>query len=276
MSLVRSLTLAVLAMSQSVWLPGAHAQLVSTRRRVPGELVHDERPESRRWRPTRPGTSSSCGRATGAPGRTRATSASRPALRRHRGGAGRRVPGELVHDGRPGRVRRWRPTRPGTSSSCGSSYGSAGTDTSCGSIQGQRYDSAGAPQGGEFQVNSYTTSDQSFPAVASDAAGNFVVVWKSDGSAGTDTSACSIQGQRYDSAGAPQGGEFQVNSYTTGDQRYPAVASDAGGNFVVVWQSYGRPGRTRRLQHPGPALRQRGRGSGRRVPGELVHDELPV
>ena len=73
-------------------------------------------------------------------------------------------------------------------------------------------------QGGEFQVNSYTTSYQCDPAVAADAAGNFVVVWQSYGSAGTDTSERSIQAQRYDGAGRPQGGQFQVNSYTTGYQ----------------------------------------------------------
>jgi hypothetical protein len=33
------------------------------------------------------------------------------------------------------------------------------------------------------------------------------------------------------------GPEFQVNSYTTDAQRYPSVAQDAHGNFVVVWSS---------------------------------------
>jgi hypothetical protein len=35
----------------------------------------------------------------------------------------------------------------------------------------------------------------------------------------------------------PAGAEFQVNSYTTDVQRFPAVTSDGSGNFVVVWQS---------------------------------------
>ncbi|MEO8196646.1 MAG: hypothetical protein ABI689_07985 [Thermoanaerobaculia bacterium] len=30
------------------------------------------------------------------------------------------------------------------------------------------------------------------------------------------------------------GPEYQVNSYTTGDQAYPAIGSDAAGGFVVV------------------------------------------
>jgi len=46
-------------------------------------------------------------------------------------------------------------------------------------------------------VNTYTTSHQRFSAVASDSAGNFVVVWDGFGSAGSDTSNYSIQGQRF-------------------------------------------------------------------------------
>ena len=38
-------------------------------------------------------------------------------------------------------------------------------------IFAQRYGSSGAPRGTEFQVNSYTTSSQEFPSVASDAGG---------------------------------------------------------------------------------------------------------
>ncbi len=109
-------------------------------------------------------------------------------------------------------------------------------------IQGQRYDSAGVPQGGEFQVNTYTTSYQRYSSVAIDGAGSFVVVWSGYGSSGTDNDLSSVQGQRYDSAGAMIAGEFQVNTYTTSSQRRPAVAADAGGNFTVVWMGFGSSG----------------------------------
>jgi hypothetical protein len=110
---------------------------------------------------------------------------------------------------------------------------SGGQDGSYSGIFGQPYDGAGAAVGGEFRVNTYTTSYQSAPAVAADAAGNFVVVWQSDTQ---DGSGYGIFGQRYDGAGAAVGGEFRVNTYTTSHQRYPAVAMDAGGSFVVVWE----------------------------------------
>jgi hypothetical protein len=122
------------------------------------------------------------------------------------------------------------------------SYGSSGTDTSGYGIQGQRYASDGSTQGAEFEVNAYTTSDQEYPSVATDADGDFVVAWHSFGSFGTDTSFESIQGQRYDSGGSTQGAEFQVNTYTMNFQTNPSVAADANGDFVVVWQCGASPG----------------------------------
>ena len=104
-------------------------------------------------------------------------------------------------------------------------------------VLGQRYKSTGAPLGMEFRVNAYTTGLAVGPAVASDAAGNFVVVWD-----GSDGSSFGVVGQRYASTGIPLGSEFRVNTYTTGYQYQPAVASDASGNFVVVWQSAAQDG----------------------------------
>ena len=40
----------------------------------------------------------------------------------------------------------------------------------------------------------------------------------------------------------PVGPEFRVNTWTTSAQRYPSVAADATGNFVVVWQSRDQTG----------------------------------
>jgi hypothetical protein len=122
------------------------------------------------------------------------------------------------------------------------SFGSAGSDASGSSIQGQRYDATGTPLGAQFQVNTYTTNEQSEPAVDVDSAGTFVVVWRSTGSAGTDAAADSIQGRRYDGNGTPLGTQFQVNTYTTNSQGLPSVAIDDAGNFVVAWASRGSAG----------------------------------
>jgi hypothetical protein len=109
---------------------------------------------------------------------------------------------------------------------------SFGKDGGSYGIYGQRY-SATAALGGEFLVNTYTSNAQNFPSVAS-SAGGFVVVWQSSG---VDGSAEGISAQRFAATGEPIAGEFRVNSITTGKQYVPKVASDAAGNFVVVWAS---------------------------------------
>ena len=75
--------------------------------------------------------------------------------------------------------------------------------------------------------------------MAAAADGDFVVVWDSYGSSGTDTSSISVQGQRYASDGSAQGAQFQINTYTTAVQDSPCVAAAADGDFIVVWNSMG-------------------------------------
>ncbi len=106
-------------------------------------------------------------------------------------------------------------------------------------VGAQRYDRAGAPLGSELQVNSYTPNNQQLPAVTCTTAGDFVVVWESRGQDGDDY---GVVGQIFDGTGAARGGEFQINTATTERQRAAATCSDAAGNFVVVWQSYGQDG----------------------------------
>jgi hypothetical protein len=122
-------------------------------------------------------------------------------------------------------------------------FDTPGGDTT-GSILGRRFAQNGAAQGADFQINSYTTNTQRRPSVAADADGDFVVVWESVGSVGTDTpipGGFSIQGQRYASDGTARGAQFQVNAYTTGSQHVPSVSAAPDGDFVVVWTSFGSP-----------------------------------
>ncbi|MEM6796274.1 MAG: SdrD B-like domain-containing protein, partial [Acidobacteriota bacterium] len=107
---------------------------------------------------------------------------------------------------------------------------------------GKLYSSDGAPVGDDFVINAYTRNTQSQPAVAADSEGNFIVVWFSDGSDGGDTSAGSIQGQRFAPDGGALGDQFQVNTYTTSFQFTPSVDVGPGDEFVVVWTSNGSAG----------------------------------
>jgi hypothetical protein len=106
-------------------------------------------------------------------------------------------------------------------------------------VFGRRFDRAGAPASAEFQVNTYTTNYQAKGKVAVAPDGGFVVVWES---AAGDGDSFGVFGQRFDAQANRLGVEFQVNSYTTGYQYSPAIASDGDGGFVVVWESYGQEG----------------------------------
>ena len=106
-------------------------------------------------------------------------------------------------------------------------------------VYARRYDDAGVAQGGEFQVNSYTHLGQLQPSAATDASGNFVVVWSS---VGQDGDGFGVYGRQYDAAGVAQGGEFRVNSYTIDWQMNPSAAIDDSGDFVVTWASDGQDG----------------------------------
>jgi hypothetical protein len=86
----------------------------------------------------------------------------------------------------------------------------------------------------EFQVNTWTTDDQSWPSIVSLSNGGFVVVWVSYGQ---DGSYFGVYGQRFDSNGNKVGSEFYVNTWTTTDQVCPSITSLSNGGFVVVWQS---------------------------------------
>lgn len=113
-------------------------------------------------------------------------------------------------------------------------WSSDGEDGSGYGIYARRYNAAGAAQGGEFKVNTYTKGDQIYPTIGVDRAGDFVVAWESDAQ---DGSGYGVYAQRYNAAGSAQGSEFQVNTYTKGDQQQPSLAVDANGNFVITWES---------------------------------------
>jgi hypothetical protein len=113
--------------------------------------------------------------------------------------------------------------------------GSSGFD-----VYARRYDPAGvAKDAAEFLVNTYTTGTQQNSAVAMDELGNFVVTWESGILSGVpqDGAGYGIYAQQFTAAGAKTGTEFKVNTYTTESQRFPAVAMDPAGDFVITWAS---------------------------------------
>ena len=102
-------------------------------------------------------------------------------------------------------------------------------------IFGQRFDAVGTALGTEFQVNSYTTSIQNYPRVATTGAGSFIVAWVSFGQDAGGANSRGVYAQRFDASGVPSGTEFRVNTSTSGDQDAPSVAGRSDGSFLVVW-----------------------------------------
>ena len=108
-------------------------------------------------------------------------------------------------------------------------------------IFSRRFASSGAPLTGEIQINTYTENAQGNPGIDVAAAGNgdFVVTWESQYQ---DASEFGVFAKFVSKSGVALTPELQVNTYTFGDQRLPAIGASPDGNFVVAWQSYGQDG----------------------------------
>jgi hypothetical protein len=135
------------------------------------------------------------------------------------------------------------------------SFEQAGADESGLGVYAQTFLADGTPDSDAFLVNvAYTNDDQTNPAVAVDEDGNFVVVWQS---LTQDGSGFGIYAQRYLADGTPDGAEFQVNTFTSGDQANPTAVMDNAGNFLIAWQSQDGDGLgiyARRYESDGTAL----------------------
>jgi hypothetical protein len=99
-------------------------------------------------------------------------------------------------------------------------------------IFGRTYDDAGtATTEAEFFVHSDLTEDtyRNYPGIAADGAGGFVVVRAELGSYDF-----GVRARRFAASGGALGSELVVT--TAQGYLTPKVATDAAGNFVVVWQ----------------------------------------
>lgn len=114
-------------------------------------------------------------------------------------------------------------------------WDSEGQDGSLAGVYGQRF-RKGVPVGSEFRVNTFTSNKQNMPAVGMDAAGNFVVVWRSSNQ---DSNGGTIYGQRFAANGSRLGSEFQIGPANSDfdSQADPSVAMNESGRFVVAFSN---------------------------------------
>ena len=76
-------------------------------------------------------------------------------------------------------------------------------------IYARCYNAAGAALGDEFLVSDAIDGNDSLPSVAMNASGEFVVAWQDDNSP-------KLFARQNSATGAPRGGEFQVNTTSSG------------------------------------------------------------
>jgi hypothetical protein len=144
-----------------------------------------------------------------------------------------------------------------------------GQDGSGSGVYAQRFDAAGNSLGGEFRVNGTAVNSQSWPSVAVDAGGGFVIAWESNVSTGPNSTSKEIIARRYDASGAARGGEFRVNTTTADNQTSARTACDDAGNFVVAWQSAGQDPKTGSAAASDGIYAQRYDASGAKIGGEF-------
>jgi len=98
----------------------------------------------------------------------------------------------------------------------------------------RRVSVTGVPLTTEAVVAPPLASD-STAVVGCGAGGAFVVAWSTDQAPAAD--GLDIVARRFTPLAAPAGPAFRVNTTTLGEQKLPAMMTDASGNFVIVWQS---------------------------------------
>ena len=105
-------------------------------------------------------------------------------------------------------------------------------------IFAQRYDINGNTIGKEVRVNTYIYDAQTNSEIAALNDGGYVITWQSfDQDDGEGQWTDGIYAQRYNADDSKYGNEFQVNTYTDGDQSYPSISAFNDGGFVIAWRS---------------------------------------
>jgi|GEM_PF-1914779 len=102
-------------------------------------------------------------------------------------------------------------------------------------VYGRFFNPGGQPTGGATRVDAGGATSVSLPSVAASAAGSFQVVWHQRAPDKSQQGGDGIFGRLFDPSGVPQGDPVPIDTEPTGDPMNPVVATDAGGNSVVVW-----------------------------------------
>ena len=91
--------------------------------------------------------------------------------------------------------------------------------------------------GGEIQVHTFETGDQTNPAVAIDDAGNFVVAWQTKH---LGTGYFNVYAQRFDCRWhGLDANEFRVDAFAGANMQSASVAMNGDGDFAIAFEADG-------------------------------------
>lgn len=109
-------------------------------------------------------------------------------------------------------------------------------------IYARRYSATTALDAAPVLVSTVNAQPQTNPSIAAQSGGGYLIAWTSNGGTGptagigNDGNGKGVFAQAFTSAGAMDGGEFQVNTTTQGDQQDPAAAWN-GTSAIIAWDS---------------------------------------
>ncbi|MEO0386087.1 MAG: hypothetical protein AAF281_00960, partial [Pseudomonadota bacterium] len=111
-----------------------------------------------------------------------------------------------------------------------------GRDGSINGVFVQRYTADGSVNGDVILANETTANSQDSAQISDLGGGRFLMTWVDSGA---DGNSSGIFGRVFDAAGQPEGGEFQINTSTSGTQNRPRTDTLPDGSVMVVWQDAG-------------------------------------
>ena len=106
-------------------------------------------------------------------------------------------------------------------------------DRTTDSVRVRLFDANGEAKGPSSKVNTISFKSLTWPSIAMNAEGTFVIVWDGDPNKASDD---DVHARIFDPNATPLADEFMVNITQSGAQVNPRVALDGQGNFIVVWE----------------------------------------
>lgn len=103
-------------------------------------------------------------------------------------------------------------------------------------VRGRLVDARGAALGEDFVLATTTRGDQAAPKVAMLADGSLMLAFEDASLSGPDTAGNSTRARRLSADGTPLGADFLVNTYYESDQEDAAMAADATGGVLFVYE----------------------------------------